>query len=234
MSAAPAVLLALVAALAAAPARAEPPPDGPACADDVQARLTFLEQRLDERRIWADRWWKAWTVTYGIGTAVQSVRAGIEDDDGEQADFTVSAVKALFGTARLLWSPPTARKGADPMRAIAANDAAGCAARLAAGEALLRESARESESRWSWKRHLSNVAINVAGGVIVAEGFDESKGWTSAGVGIAVGEAMTWSHPWHADDDLAEYERRFELARGPRPSWHVAPWGRGVRVGLRF
>lgn len=224
----------LVLLLAVAPRLAAAPPETPACPADVQARLEFLEERLDERRVWADRWWKFWTTTYGLGVVVQSVRAGIEDDDGEQADFVVSAVKALSGTARLLWSPPAARVGADPMRAIAADDAAGCAARLAAGEEQLRAAAHDSESRWSWKRHLANVATNVAGGVIVAEGWDESDGWVSAGTGIAVGEVQTWSHPWHADDDLAEYEQRFGLAHGARASWHVAAWGRGLRVGVRF
>lgn len=204
------------------------------CAPDVRERLAFLEQRLDDRRTYADRWWKIWTATYGTGTIVQSVRAGLEDDTGERADYTVGAVKALYGTVWLLRAPPTARRGADAMRAVATTGPAGCAERLQVGERLLRENAREAESRWSWKRHLANVAINVAGGVIVAEGFDESDGWISAGIGIAVGEAMTWSRPWRADDDLVEYEHRFDPGRASRPTWHVSPWGRGVRVGLRF
>lgn len=224
-----------VLATAAATAAAEPAWDGSAaCAPELRARLVFLETRLDSRRTWADRWWKGWTATYGVGTVVESVRAGLEDDEGDRADYTVSAVKALLGTARLLWAPPVARQGADPMRRVPASNAAGCSARLAVGERLLHEAARESESRWSWKRHLANVALNVAGGVVVAEAFDEPDGWRSAGVGIAVGEAMTWSHPWHADDDLAEYERRFGGTGGPGVTWRVTPWGRGIRVALRF
>jgi hypothetical protein len=96
------------------------------------------------------------------------------------------------------------------MRAVDPVDESACRERLRVGEELLRTNARESESRWSWKRHAANVAINVAGALIVAEGFDESRGWRSAGIGIAVGETFTFSHPWKGDDDLAEYERRFE------------------------
>jgi hypothetical protein len=206
-----------------------------ACDADTAARLTFLEQRLDERRTYADRWWKVWTGGYALGTVVQSVRAGIEDDEGKQADFVVGAVKALFGTTRLLLFPPTARDSADAMRSIPLDSAAACRDRLAEGERLLRRNAEESASRWSWKRHLANVAINVAGGVIVAEGFDESRGWTSAGIGIAVGETMTFTHPWTGEDDLEEYERRFaSVPTATSPEVRIGSWGRGLRLTVLF
>jgi hypothetical protein len=206
-----------------------------ACDADTAARLSFLEQRLDERRTYADRWWKIWTGGYALGTVVQSVRAGIEDDDGEQADLVVGAAKALFGTTRLLLWPPNARVGADPMRAVTPDSDAACRERLAVGERLLRRNADESASRWSWKRHLANIAINVAGGVIVAEGFDESRGWTSAGIGVAVGETMTLTHPWTGEDDLEAYERRFaSVPPATAPELRLGSWGRGLRISVLF
>lgn len=205
------------------------------CRPDDAARIRFLEARLDARRGYADWWWKGWTTTYGVGAVVEAVQAGLEDDTGRQADYAVSAAKAAFGTTRLLRFPPTARRGADPMRAVEPVDEAACRERLATGEALLRTNADETASRWSWKRHLANVAINVAGGVIVAEGFDESRGWRSMAVGIAVGELMTFTHPWKADDDLVEYERRFGgLPAGQRVSLGIVPWHQGARLVLRF
>jgi hypothetical protein len=123
------------------------------------------------------------------------------------------------------------------MRAVDPVDESACRERLRVGEELLRTNARESESRRSWKRHAVSVAINVAGALIVAEGFDESRGWRSAGIGIAVGETFTFSHPWKADDDLAEYERRFESSGVPavKPvSWSVGPHLGGVRLQLNF
>ena len=228
-----AIAVTLMAGLAPVGARAGEPLDR--CGGDTGERIRFIEDRLDERRTYADYWWKGWTSAYGLGMVIQSVQAGLEDDEGRQADYAVSAGKAAFGTARLFFFPPTARKGADPMRAIEPVDESTCRERLAVGEDLLRKTAHESESRWSWKRHVLNVAINVAGGVIVAEGFDESRGWTSMGVGIAVGELMTFTHPWKADDDLAEYERRFD--GGPpaqRVSFSIAPWNQGARLLVRF
>jgi hypothetical protein len=207
------------------------------CSDGTAERLRFVEERLDQRRAYAGWWWKGWTGFYGIGVVVQSVQAGTEDDGGKRADYIVSAAKASFGVGRLLLYPPTAKEGGDPMRAIEPSDESTCRERLRVGEELMRTNAKESASRWSWKRHAANVAINVAGGLIVAEGFDESRGWRSAGIGIAVGEAMTLSHPWKADDDLVEYEQRFgtnpDLA--PRPvSWTIAPRLGGLALHVTF
>jgi hypothetical protein len=207
------------------------------CSGGTAERLRFVEERLDQRRSYAGWWWKGWTGFYGIGAVVQSVQAGTEDDGGRRADYIVSAAKASFGVGRLLFYPPTAKAGADPVRSIEPSDESACRERLRVGEELLRTNAKESTSRWSWKRHAVNVAINVAGGLIVAEGFDESRGWTSAGIGIAVGEAMTFSHPWQADDDLLEYEERFGTNADltPRPiNWTVAPRLGGLALHVTF
>jgi hypothetical protein len=225
--------------LAPAFVRAEPVPTTTVsldrCAADDADRVRFIEDRLESRRTYADYWWKGWMGAYGLGTVIQSVQAGTHDSDGRKADYAISAAKALFGTARLALNPPTARVGADPMRAIEPVDAASCRQRVEVGEKLLRENAHESESRWNWKRHAANVAINVAGGIIVSQAFDEDRGWTSAGVGIAVGEAMTFSHPWHGDDDLAEYEQKFGGSPpAQRVSFSIAPWNQGARVLVRF
>ena len=205
------------------------------CEANTAERIRFIEDRLEERRTYATWWWRGWTTTYAVGTVFQAARAGVEDSEGKRADLAVSAAKALFGTARLLYDRPTARLGAEPMQEVAASDQAGCLARLGVGEDLLRKNAKESRSRWDWKRHLGNVAVNAAGAVIVAYGFDdETRGWRSAGIGIAVGEAMIFSHPWHGDDDLADYEARFNAASAPRTSLRIVPTLGGAQVVLGF
>jgi hypothetical protein len=207
-----------------------------ACEPDTAARLAFIEDRLERRRAYAGWWWKGWSAFYGVGTAVQAYRAGHENDDGKQADLVVSAVKAAVGTAALLLRSPTARRGADPLRAIEPTSPERCRARLARAEELLRESARESGRRRSWKAHAVQVLVNAVGGVIVAEGWDErTRGWRSAGIGIAVGEASILTYPWKADEDLQAYERRFgRPVAASKPTWHLSAWGRGARVMIRF
>ena len=207
------------------------------CSSGTAERLGFIEDRLEQRRPYATWWWRGWTGFYGIGTVVESVQAGIEDDRGKRADYTVSAVKAGFGFGRLLFYPITAKEGADPMRAVDPVDESACRERLRIGEELLRTNAHDSESRWSWRRHAANVGINVIGGVIVAEGFDESRGWRSMGIGIAVGEAFILSIPWKADDDLAEYQQRFGSDGVPavKPvSWSIAPSLGGLQLQMTF
>jgi hypothetical protein len=208
------------------------------CSAGTSERLRFIEDRLEERRPYANYWWIGWTGFYGIGTVVQSVRAGVEDDDSKQADLVVSAAKAVIGTTRLFFWPPTARSGADAMRVVAASDESQCRERLRVGEELLRKNARESKRRWNWVPHTINIGLNVAGGIIVHEGWDDpSRAWRSAGIGIAVGEAMIFSHPWKADGDLADYESRFGTNPdlSPKPiSWNVGPQLGGLALHVTF
>jgi len=207
------------------------------CSVGTAERLSFIEDKLESRRRYADWWWKGWTAFYGIGTVVESVQAGTEDDGGKRADYIVSAVKAAGGTARTFLFPPPARMGADPMRTVDPRDESTCRERLRIGEELMRTNARASRARWDWWRHALNVGINVAGGLIVAEGFDEpSRGWRNAGIGIAVGEVYTFSYPWKGDDDLEDYERRFGAPDvSPRPiSFSIAPNLGGLQLGVTF
>jgi hypothetical protein len=204
------------------------------CDAGTAERIRFIEERLEQRRPYATWWWRGWTSAYGVGTVLQGVRAGVEDSEGKQADLAVSAGKALIGTVRQLFDRPPARLGAEPMRVVATTDEASCRERLLVGEDLLRRSAVDTETRWDWKRHLGNLLLNAAGAAIVAYGFDdETRGWRSAGIGIAVGEVMILSRPWHGDDDLAEYERRFPGTH-PRMSLSIVPAPGGAHLVLAF
>jgi len=208
--------------------------DTAACESQDESRLLWLIDRLESRERYADLWWRGWLGIYGIGAIVEGVAAGTEDDRGKRADDIVSAVKAVGGVTRLYFMAPAARLGADPLRETPISSAADCAARVEQGAELLEKAAHESGRRWSWKAHAFNVGINMAGAAIVAEGFDEDDGWISGAIGIAVGEAMLWSHPWRGESDLAEYEARFD-GRGALPTtWNVVPYGRGIRLVARF
>jgi hypothetical protein len=203
------------------------------CGPEQQARLDWLVDRLESHERYADLWWRGWIGFYGIGAVVEGVRAGVEDDRGKRADQIVSAVKAVGGVTRLYFFRPTARLGADPLGDDRFDDEAACRQAVEHAESLLRDAAEESDQRWRILPHLSNVAINMAGAVIVTEGFDENDGWASAAVGIAVGEAMIWSHPWTGHDDLEEYRTRFSAAP-TKATWAVAPLSRGLSLQVRF
>jgi hypothetical protein len=236
-------MLAVVVALLALPAAARGQDDVESgasfegCAPDTAARMRFIEGRLEDGQNYARYWWYGWTGFYAASMVVASARAGTEDDSGERADQIVNAVKALTGTVRNLIQRPTARLGADPVLGMPVGSEVDCQQRLGRGEELLRESAEEARERYSIPLHVGIVLFNVAGGVIVAQGFDEPDGWRSAGIGIVVGEIAHWSHPWRQASDLEEYERRFPPDGVPRPapvSWGIAPIAGGAALRVSF
>jgi hypothetical protein len=203
---------------------------GTPCEGPTGERIDFISARLDERRQHARRWWIGFTSFYGIGTVVTATQAALEDDAGHRAVDIVSSVKAAFGTTRLyFFDRPAALDGGEPVRdALPACDAA-----LARGEELLRRAADETRSRSSWKRHASVVGINALGAVIAGEGWGEREdAWISAGIGIVVGEIMTWTHPWNGVRDLEEYEERFGGA--PATTWQLVPTLNGLMVTASF
>jgi hypothetical protein len=203
------------------------------CTGDTGARLRFLEGNLEEDRGYAHWWWHGWTGVYTGGIVVQGARAVVEEEQGKRADFIVTAAKSSIGLARNLWSPPPARLGARELEGMG-----DCDARLARAEEILRRNAEDSRrERRSWIPHLANFGLNLAGALIVAEGFDESAGWTSGALGFVVGEGRIWSYPWQAGGALAEYERRFPASGVPQPpptTWQLESFGNGVRVTLRY
>jgi hypothetical protein len=211
------------------------PLDLSACSEPSRARLEWLVPRLDSRELYGDIWWKSWTGFYATGIVYQSVQASIDDDDGKQADAIVGAVKALIGTTRLLWVRPTARLGADPLldQGAPASEET-CLAMVSQGEDLLQKAAKESQRRWDWKPHTFNVALNLAGALIATQAFHAGKGWESMGIGIAVGEAMIFSHPWQGRSDLEEYEAAFGPPTTPQTSWSIQPYHAGLRLQVNF
>lgn len=207
--------------------------DVSACSEGTRARLEWLVERLDSRELYADIWWKGWLGFYSIGVVYQSTRAATYDDDGHQADAIVGAVKAALGVTRLIVTRPTARLGADPLLVDVPASEDACVARVKQGEELLREAANQSDARLSWKPHAFNVALNLAGALVATQAFGAHKGWTSMGVGIAVGEAMILSHPWKGKSDLEEYEAAFSPST-PQTSWSIQPYHAGLRLNVTF
>jgi hypothetical protein len=234
--AAAALLVAGATTASGSEAEVEASPGG--CGGDAGARLRFLEESLEGDERYADWWWRGWGAVYVGGIVVQGSRAALEEEQGKRADMIVAAAKSGIGLARTIWAPPPARLGAEELVGMPTATPEECQERLARAEGILRRNAEDSRGeRRSWIPHLANLGLNLAGAVIVAEGFDESDGWVSGAVGFAVGEARIWSYPWQAEGALEEYERRFPASGVPAPppaTWHFEPWGAGARVTLRY
>lgn len=202
---------------------------------EVEQRLAYLEEHLDAGRDYAWWWWNGWTAFYSIGVVVESTEAGLADSSAKRADYIIGAVKATTGTILLLTRPLEAKDGADAVRALPGTSQADRRRQLVAAEERLRRNAEASNRRYSWQRHVTNVALNTAGALIVWKGFDDrTRAWRSAGIGIGVGEAMLWSQPWWPKQDWEDYQRRFDGGGERRVSWHIAPTIGGVALQVNF
>lgn len=207
------------------------------CDSGDRERLSFLERRLDDNASYARLWWHSWNAIYVLGIGVGSASAVIEHDDrGARANAIATAAKGVIGLTRGLWSPPTAKEGTEDLLRV--HDAESCHERLVLAEERLRKSAEEAhDERWGWIPHAANFALNASAAVIVAEEYDYDAAYWSGGLGLAMGELRLWTFPWHAQDDLEEYERRFAPEAGPvtpETSWGIEPWSSGARVVVRW
>src|SRR5262245_49214898 len=148
--------------------------------------------------------------------------------------------KAIHAAPRAARRPSAGVRdaGADPAPLANATDASRDPGGLRA-ECDFRCLVRLLGETGGWGQHVPDHCLapgvptpHVVRRAIVAEGFAEDDGWISAGVGV--GEAMLWSHPWTGRSDLQEYQARFNASAGARVSWAVLPYGRGLKVQVRF
>ena len=200
---------------------------------ELDARIAFIEQRLDANQKHAYYWQWGWTGFYGAGLVVQTIRGGMSEDNEHQVDYAVSAIKAAGGVARMYFSPHPGRQGADPIRAMGGNTREAKARKLAKAEELLLASGHIADRRRSIKAHAGNVLVNVAGGAIIWGLGAPSKALESVLLGVAVGTANIFTAPWDANDDVDAYKARFSgTARGW--NWKVVPTMGGAAVQVNF
>jgi hypothetical protein len=201
--------------------------------EEVNDRLRFAEEKLDYRRDYANYWWKGWTGFYIAGIGERGYKASHTDSAGKRADFLASVVKSGLGIFDKMRDPLRARFGADPVREMPSATREDRLRQLAVAEEALRKDAQQADRRYSILRHVGNLVVNAGAAVIVTQAFDTSdkRGWTSAGVGFAVGEVMIWSQPWWPRQHLDEYESRFGAQR---VSWHIVPTIGGAAIQATF
>jgi hypothetical protein len=209
-----------------------------ACDPDTEARLEFLEARLEDGQRSAKIWWWSWMTVFGAGLVAETVSgAALHEDQSNQANSFINAGKSALGIIDLTVRPHVARHGADRIRAIPKTSSEACAQRLALAEKTMAQSAKEGSMRWNWKRHVWSLTLNLAHGLAIAEGWhDEGTGWKSFGVSETSAELHLWTHPTRARDDWAEYQSQFR--GGPSaatPStWNFAAQPGGIGVVWRF
>jgi hypothetical protein len=207
------------------------------CDPDTEARLTFLESRLEDGQRNAKIWWGSWMTVFTIGVVAGVTQGIIHDDQSNQANSYITAGKAGLGIVNLTLRDKYAWRGADRIREIPKSSSEMCTRRLQFAEQTMEKVADEDSMRWSWKRHLWSFALNLTHGLVIAEAWsDPGTGWKSAGISEAASEAYLWTHPTRGRDDWHDYQSKF--GGGPvslnSPYWDFAPRPGGVAVVYNF
>jgi hypothetical protein len=201
---------------------------------DLDARLRFLEQRLDDGETWAKYWQWGWTGLFSGSVLWGTGRAIAADQAKNRVDHIVTAVEGAIGTAYQLLLRHPGRNGAASLRAIAGDSRDARLARLSEGESLLQAVASRAEERSDWKLHAGNVALNLAGAAFIFGFGHETDAWESLGIGIAVGEMSIWSAPKRGIRDLNDYEVRFGMKTAKRFNWSIVPTMGGAALQVTF
>lgn len=215
---------------------------------ELDERLAFLEERLDEGEMYAKFWQWGWTAGYGLGMVIgvgESITCCSNKKSGsfnsarkkrnkQRVTHIVTGVKGAIGTTRMLVSRHPGRHGADAMRAIEGDSRDAKLARLAKGEEVLQDVAKAAERRWNWKAHAGNIGLNLAGAGFIFGFGRESDAWESLSIGISVGTLQILTAPKRGIQDLNDYETRFGMKTASRFNWSIVPTMGGAALRVTF
>ena len=180
---------------------------------ELDERERFLDAAIARNAHLTRIWHGMFTGGYALGFVVQASRAVSAQHRSPRFDLSYSAAKAAFGVVGRMARPTRAVLGPTPEELYPGDSHARRAERLLAAEAMLRLDAKQNDNRYKWYAHVINVVLNVTGGLVTGLVYhDWSRGITSLGIGIGVGELSIWTQPWQAKRSYKEYKARYGLA----------------------
>jgi hypothetical protein len=202
---------------------------------EIDARLAFIEERLDAGETHAKYWQWGWTGVYAAGMAIGTAQAAMTDSGKNRADYITTAVKATIGTTRLLvWRHP-GRNGADEIdERLYGNTRSAKERRLMRGEEILQNVAHKAEERWNWKAHAGNIGLNLIGAGFILGFGHATDAAESFGVGVVVGTAHILSAPKRGIQDLEDYQSRFGMKSSRGWDWSITPTLGGAALNVTF
>ena len=187
--------------------------------EELETRTRFLERAILKNAHYTKTWHGLFTTGYGLGFAYEAARA-VEARHGgaHQADYAIGAGKAAVGVIGRMARAPRAVFGQTPEEAAPGTDRESRERRLAVAEAMLKQDAHDNDRRYSWIGHGLNVALNVAGLLVIGLRYhDWALAGQSTGISIGVGELSIWTQPWQAKSAWKEYSHEYRPVGGPSP-----------------
>ena len=202
---------------------------------ELDQRLEFVETRLARQSPNARYWQYGWTGFHATSAAAQAVLAEDADDNDDEVNYLVGAVKSTGALAQMLIRPLPVVEGATRFQALPSLSREERMEKLRQGEALLYENARRATTRSGWKRHLVGIGVNLLGGVAIASFGDSDDAVTSTLLGIAVSEANIWTEPSRAINALELYlTHKWAHREIGEVTWRFVPLAYRVVVSFRF
>lgn len=208
--------------------------------EQIQQRLAFLTQKLEENRTHAAWWYYGFLVVNAGGMAAGAATATVEDNKDDQIYDILNASLGLIGTAYLLGAPLPGRSGADPIYDRPFDTHAQRAEQLALAEDILYGAAGRAKQRTGWLLHSGNLFINAAAASVLLARESYGNAALLFFVNSAVGEAQILLTPWKPLAMWNEYrqfvDRGGAVARDPAPRIGIGglPGGRGLALRVEF
>ncbi len=176
---------------------------------DPPRRLAWISAHLSRSEERA----RLWTFGWGGGIAlagVGSLAAVPLVAPETRVDWYTGAVSAGVGVAAFVVAPPAVLADAPALRAEIARSGSGAdvCPLLASAEARLVRDARDEERSGRWYVHVGNLLFNTGLGLFLGLGYHHwGAGVVNALAGAAVGEAIIFTRPTAAIDDLGAYSK---------------------------
>ena len=174
---------------------------------EKQARLEFIQLRLDRARGPARLWYFGWLSGYGAGLALRTSFALTSEDPGTRLDSRTGALTLGASLMVTLVTTPRSLFAADRLRSLQALNRNKGYRNLFFAEQLLRDAAFWEQLGQSWFTHVAGAAVNLSAALYLGA---HARRWNSAVIagagGVAVTELKILTQPTSASDALVEFE----------------------------
>jgi hypothetical protein len=201
----------------------------------IDRRIDFLEQRLDDSRTHGQIWFWSWLAINGGSMVGNGIVAGMSGQHDDRVNYGTGAVLGAIGVADQLLRPLEARYGANPVRGLPEATRAQKLAKLRAAEDQLRRNALRAEQRTQALPYLGNAGLALAAGLVVGLWGEEGTG-IQTGVSALIGGILyVASEPGRPAQDWQDYLAMTGRRRaGVEVDVALAAFEDGGKVNLRL
>lgn len=205
--------------------------------EQIQQRLDFVTQRLEDNRTHAAWWYYGFLAVNVGGIVAGAATAPFAETSDDQTYDILNASLGVIGTGYLLAAPLPGRSGADPIYEKPFLTHEDRAKQLALGEEIFYGAAGRARQRTGWLMTTGNIALNAAAASILLakESYDNAA--MLFFINTAVGEAQILLTPWEPEAAWQEYQQ-FVASGGaptePQARWGLAPLAGGKGLALQY